>query len=120
MQIKNIWNTLIEPSDVIVDVDQQRLARMFAIILLALAPVMLIVGIFILPITTGAQYLWQGDTFWPTIFALTCTLISYLLLRLGKYQFAVMIYIFNFICNPILTITIDFTPEFLPIASLAD
>ena len=119
MQIKNIWNTLIEPSKVIVDVDQQRLARMFAITLLTAIPLMIIIGIFGMTLAHREKYLWQGDTFWPTIFALTFSLIAYLLMRRGKYYTAVIIYMIIFLFMPFLVIVFHAELHNVPFAALA-
>ena len=119
MRTRNISEIHAEPAGIIIDAEKQWLARLFTITLLSVAPLIFIVGIVMIPLLTGATYFWQGATFWPAASVLICSLISYLLIRLGKYYLAVIIYMYIFIFAPILAVALDSSALNLPIATLA-
>ena len=92
-----IWQALVEPAREIQGIEERRQAKLLASMLIIILPLIIVVGIIMMPILSGNAVLWQGATFFPALAAIVTTIIAYVLNRIGQYRLAAGIYIFIFI-----------------------
>ncbi len=95
-----IWNMLIEPGKGIDDEDQRRLSKTLAILLIMIFPIIILIGIVIIPIIEKPTTFWDSSTFQPASLAAISTIVSYALNRSGKYNLALWLYIIVFVFAP--------------------
>lgn len=113
-----IWQILTEPTGIITGVEERRQSRLLASMLIVILPLIIIVGIFMMPLLSGETILWRGATFFPALSAIICTIIAYILNRAGYYQPAAAIYVVIFIAAPLAAVAGDSSPANMPIAAL--
>ena len=95
-----LWTRLTEPSASIQDGDQRRLSKMLAAILLIVLPLIILVGLVVMPIAERAPNVWQSATFLPALLASVVSILAYGLNRSGRYRIAAGIYILIFVISP--------------------
>ena len=118
MSVKKVWEKLIEPAASIQDPEEARLSKLLASCLILVLPLIILVGMIMMPLISRAPALWQGPTFLPASIASIISLISYAMNRLGKYNLAARLYIFVFVFSPWLAVYQDSSQINLPIAIL--
>ena len=115
---KRIWEKLVEPAASIQDPEEARLSKLLASCLILVLPLIVLVGMIVMPLVSRAPALWQGPTFLPASIASIVSLISYAINRLGKYPLAARLYVFVFVFSPWLAVYQDTSQINLPIAIL--
>ncbi len=113
-----LWRRLVEPSDSSQDEEQGRLSRTLAILLVLILPLIIILGMVVMPMVEKAPGLWQSATFPPALLAAYVSVIALWFNRSGRYHIAVGIYIFIFIFSPWWAVVRQSSIEILPIATL--
>ena len=116
--VRKEWQRLIEPPASIRDKDLRRLSRTLSAILLMVLPLIVLIGMILMPIIEKASTVWQSATFLPALLASVVSILSYGLNRSGRYHFALGIYIFVFIFSPWWVIVRNDTTQILPISIL--
>ncbi len=113
-----LWQRLIEPVASIQDKELRRLSRTLNKLLIMILPLIILVGLVVMPIIEKGLSLWQSATFLPALLAVVVSIISYGLNRFGQYRFAVGIYIFVFVSSPWWVVVRNGSLIILPIAIL--
>ena len=72
-----LWQRLIEPSASIQDEDQRRLSRLLATISLMVLPLIILVGLVVMPIIEKTPAVWQSATFPPALLAAVGSVLIY-------------------------------------------
>ena len=116
--VREEWQRLIEPPASIRDKDLRRLSRTLSAILLMVLPLIVLIGMILMPIIERTSNVLRSATFLPALFASVVSVLSYSLNRSGRYRNALGIYIFVFIFSPWWVIVRNDTTEILPISIL--
>lgn len=118
-RISRVWAMLTDPHKSYKDFDLRRRAKLLNVILIALVPVITLVGIVFMPILSGADSLLKGPTFIPASLALVASVFAYALNRSGKFIPAAMLYAIIFIVTPLMAISADLSQVNIAIGALA-
>lgn len=116
--VSMVWGWLIEPAASLRDPEEVRLSKLLAACLVLVLPVIILVGMIVMPLVSRAPAFWQAPTFLPASIASIISLLSYAINRLGKHRLAARLYIFVFIFSPWLAVYQDSRQVNLPIAIL--
>ena len=116
--ILELWQRVIEPSTSIKDEEQRRLSRMLASLLIMVLPLIILVGLVLMPIIEKAPVFWQAATFPPASLAAVVSVIAYGFNRSGRYRIGAAIYIFIFVLSPWWAVVRNGSITILPIAIL--
>ncbi len=118
-RLGRLWTRLIEPADALRDDEERRRARTLSAVVVTVLPLMVIVGIVMMPVLTRASPLWLAPTFFPATIAVFFSLVSYALNRAGYYRLAAGTYVFIFVTMPLIAVAFDSTATNVTIGSLA-
>lgn len=96
----NLWQELIKSSPSIQGIEQQRLSKAFANQIIIFLPLIILVGMVVMPILHKSPSLWNSVTFQPALIATIISILSYGINRSGQFKLALSIYVLLFISSP--------------------
>jgi signal transduction histidine kinase len=117
-EIKAAWHWLTDPNPTIRDAEVRRRSQLFAAGLIILLPVVLLIGLGVIPGIAGVHPVWKSPTFWPTLIGLFGSVLCYGINRSGHYDVASHLYLALFLFAPWLAVYQNSSPFYLPIALL--
>ena len=118
LRLAQSWKRLVEPAASLEDPEIRHLSTNLNSVLISILPMTFVLGIIVLPILTDAPSLWESTTFFPTLFVLLISILTYVLNRRGYFHAAGAVYVLMFIVAPILVVMMDSGSTTLPLMAL--
>ena len=118
-KLVQILRYLTVPNERIKDDDIRQRSQLLASMILVILPLMVIVGLVVMPTYSDADQYMRAPTVIPATSAIVTSILAFVLNRVGYYQIAAGLYIAIFVAAPIAVITYNSHPQNVPIATLA-